>query len=367
MTAESSGPITDVRDDDLKAVTRTLVSQPDLSADKVDRFFGQIQALAEDRARRNWPSEAAETMALFIRTDYTRPAGKDVNDKKPAADMIGTDEPLLGRMFVLDTNASQGWSIALPHSEPGELIEWLTKSQFAGCQAVILYRQTLLLIDRANGASGGMTRKEPIRDTFPSVTKPSLIEALDLFQMREVLTPKGCPEGVWQPSFAHMYYAGPSPETSIQARLKTFLNGWFRGLLRAEVEDSTEIGRIDIRLLTPTGPTGGLSYWGIIELKVVKSFRHSKTGGAPVKVAPIQNARDVAKGIQQAHAFGKNRGCACTVLQIFDMRKDKVADPRTHKEVISVLPSCVPHPEMRLTPIFGSAQDARDAGIIPPP
>lgn len=366
MATESEGPIADVEDEDLKQVTRTLVTQPEVDASDTDRFFGQVQALVEDRARRAWPSEGSDTIAVFIRAQYPREAAAGLAGTKPSADMIGTDEPLLGRIFILDRNASQGWSAPLPHTDPGEIVQWLADS-FGNCQAIILYRQTLLLVDRAKGAAKGATRQEAIRAVLPAASKPSLFDALDLFQ-REVLTPKVCPEGVWKPRHANRYYAGATPETSIQGRLKTFLNGWFRGLLRAEVEDSTEIGRIDIRLLAPGGPTVGLTYWGVVELKVVKSFRHSKRpGGAPVKVRPIDNARNVAEGVKQAHAFGKNRGCSCAVVEVYDMRKDKTADPRNHAEVKAAEALCSPIPDLRLTAIFGSAKDARNAGHIPGP
>ena len=368
MAADTGGQIADVSDADLASVTRTLVGQPDIEADDRERFFGQVQTLVEDRARREWPGEGEAGISIFVRTDYPRQAASALTASKPSADMIGTDEPLMGRVFLLDRNASQGWSADLPTPDPGEIIEWLSRLPFGGSQVILVYRNTLLLIERANGAQQGMTRQEPIRTELPPVTREGLFEALDSFHMSHVLTPQNCPEGLWRKGHAESYHTGPTPEVSLQAQLRTFLTGWFRGQLRIDREIPTEIGRIDIGLLIPpSDPSGGLTYWGVVELKVVKSFRHSKSGGTPVKVGPLVNARDVAKGLQQAYAFRTNRGCACAVLEIYDMRADKAGDPRQHAEVQAVLPTCSPPPEMRLTPLFGSAQQARDAGYFPPP
>lgn len=367
MAAETGGQISDVRDADLASVTRTLVAQPDVEADDRERFFGQVQALVEDRARRGWPSEGDAVVSIFVRTSYPRQAAGALTGPKPSVDMIATDEPLMGRVFLLDRNASQGWSADLPGSDPGEIIEWLSELPFGGSQVILVYRDTLLLIERANGAHQGMTRKEPIRTEPPPVTREGLFEALDNFHMSHVLTPQNCPEGLWRKGYAEAYHTGPTPEVSLQAQLRTFLTGWFRGQLRVDREIPTEIGRIDIGLLIPpSDPSGGLTFWGIVELKVVKSFRYSKTGAGPVRVGPLANARDVAKGVQQAFAFRTNRGCACAVLEIYDMRADKTTDPRQHDEVKAVLPTCSPPPDMRLTPLFGSAQQARDAGFFPP-
>lgn len=367
MPDEVTGQIADVLDADLASVTQTLVSQPDVNADDRDRFFGQVQAIVEDRARREWPGEGGGGISIFVRADYPRQAATALAGTKPSADMIGTDEPLMGRLFLLDRNASQGWSGDLPFTDSGEIIEWLSTMPFGSSQVILVYRSTSLMIERANGAQGGMTRKESIRTELPPVTREGLFEALNHFHMSNVLTPQNCPDGLWRAGHADAYHVGPTPEISLQAQLRTFLTAWFRGQLHVDRETTTEIGRIDIALLVPPPDcSGGLTYWGVVELKVVKSFRHSKNGGAPIKVGPLANARDVAKGILQAHAFRTNRGCTCAVVEVYDMRADKKIDPREHAEVKNVLTTCTPTPDVRLTPLFGSAQQAREAGYFPP-
>jgi len=368
MPAEINGSISDVSDAELASVTNTIVSQPDVDADDRDRFFGQVQALVEGRAQAGWPAESADTIAIFVRADYPREAASALTGTKPSADMQETVEPLMGRVFLLDRNARQGWSANLPSADAGEIIEWLRTLPFGGSQVILAYRTGLMMIERANGAHGEMTRREPIRMQPAAVTQQGLFEALDAFHMNTVLTPRNCASGIWSTGHAENYHAGPTPELSIQGQLKTFLTAWFYRKLRVDPEISTEIGRIDLGLLIPpANPGGGLTYWGVIELKVVKSYRHSTSGQPPAVVTALSNAQDVAKGVQQAHAFRTNRGCSCAVLEVYDMRADKNEDPREHVEVQNVLLSCQPPPDIRLVPLFGSAHQARDAGFIPPP
>jgi hypothetical protein len=366
MPDDSNASVDDISDAELASVTRSIVSQPDPDADDRERFFNEVQALLESRARRNWPGEGSAGISILIRADYPRQAAASLPGAKPSADMIGTDEPLMGRIFLLDRNASQGWSADLPLTDPGEIVEWLSTLPFADSQAIIVYRTTALLIERANGALGGTTRQQRIRDREPEVTLNGLLEALDFFHSANLITPQNCPRGVWKVGHAASYHPGRKPEDSLQSELRTSLNAWFRGRLRVEREITTEIGRIDIGLLIPLDNTNlGLAYWGVVELKVVKSFRHSTRDDRLVRVTPMENAREVAEGIRQAHAFRQNRGCAYAVLEIYDMRADKGTDPREHAEVRATLPMCSPPPEIRLMPMFGSASQAREAGCFP--
>jgi hypothetical protein len=98
MVPEQGGETDDVAEEDLRRVAQTLVFQPDVDASAADRFFGQVQVLSEDRAQRGWPGEGSEALAVFVRTKYPREAAAAVGGASPSADMIGTDEPLLGRI-----------------------------------------------------------------------------------------------------------------------------------------------------------------------------------------------------------------------------------------------------------------------------
>jgi hypothetical protein len=360
MGVDDSGPPVGVDDADLAAVAKELVSTPDVLATRTDRFFSQVRSLVERRAQSDWPNEQAAGISVFIQTPYPRKAAEPLG-AIPTADLVGTSEAILGRLFLMNSDASQGYVLPLPTASPGDLLQWLAKQSFGREPTILVYRETSLIIERADGAEAETSRNVPIRITPVAVTADELLRGLHSFHLEELLTPVVCLAGVWQKGAANKYYVDDDPERTIQLRLRTFLNGWFRGLVRAEREDTTVIGRIDVRLLVPNPQGGGLAYWAIIELKVVKSFHHSATG-SPTTVSEAENAENVAEGIRQAHSFSRDRKCPPGYLEIYDMRRDKSEDICEHSVVQEQLSRLVPEPEINVRSLFGSAGDARRAG-----
>jgi hypothetical protein len=360
--ADDSTAIPGVDDSDLANVTRGLLSVPDLHATKFDRFFGQVQAIVEWRAQSGWAKDRTSNISLFVQTAYPRDAAKSLSCK-PVADLDATQEPILGRLFLLNGDASQGFYADLPTEDPGELLTWLAQQSFSEDPNVILYRDAGMLIERPGGAAGQTSRKEKIRDKPAAATEEQLLEGLDRFHQHELITPTICPKGVWLRGAASKYYVGEDPERSIQAQLRTFLNGWFRRTVRAECEDTTRAGRIDIRLLK--AGEGGLTYWAIVELKVVKSYVHTNDAKQkPSRVSSRQNAEVVAEGLRQAHEFASDRDCPPGYLEIFDLRRDKKEEIMKHEIVVSQLGMLDPKPIANMRQMFGSAGDARKAGLL---
>jgi hypothetical protein len=361
MPADEELPPSSEQRIELASVALTILDAPDLQATESDRFFGQVRAIAERRARAGWPGEMNDaSMAVFVRAAYPRSAAAGLENATPCADLADTLGPILGRVHVLNFDASQGRAAPLVNSNPGEVLEWLAEQTFGSSQIIMLYRETLMLVERSTGADGVATRKESVRLEAADVTQDELIKALDAFHLCEVLTPLMCPSGVWRPAHAQRYHPGQYPEKAIQYQLRGCLAGWWRGHVRAECEDSIGIGRIDVRLLRPDPVDGALAYWCIIELKVVKSYRYVEEG-TPAPVTDLENAQAVAEGVEQASDFARNRR-VFGVLEIYDMRKDKMPDPREHALVVRALSEHKPNPLMRLTPIFGTSHDARHCG-----
>jgi hypothetical protein len=352
-----------VRDADLEKVARGLLSVPDLGASRIERFFGQVQAIVDARAQACWPNEGAANLSLFFQAPYPRFAAKSLNCR-PIADLDATTEPILGRIFLLNGDASQGFCADLPVDDPGEVFAWLQELSFCNEPNIAVYRDTGVMIERAMGVSGPASRKERIRSEAPAATPDQLLDGLDRFHQSELITPHVCPKGVWLGGASSKYYIGDDPERTIQAQLRTFLNGWFRKVLRAECEDSTRAGRIDVRLLKDE-PGEGLAYWAIVELKVVKSYVYiADRARNPRVVSPRQNAEAVAEGVRQAHEFAKERNCLPGYLEIFDLRKDKVEDVLSHDVVDEQVKAVDPAPVINIRPLFGSASDARKAGAL---
>ena len=188
-----------------------------------------------------------------------------------------------------------------------------------------------------------------------------LVEALEFFHIRQ-LTPASCADGIWESGRAAEYVPGRAPEKAVQESLCIVLSSWFRGVVRVEPEDSISIGRIDVRLLKPSMEEKALAYWAIIELKIIRSFTNAPVGQEPSPVGASQNIAGIVKGLKQAWAYRRNREAEEGLVEIFDLRKDKGEDLLNHPDVVATLQNYAPAPRHNVRPIFGSSQDARNAG-----
>ena len=200
-----------------------------------------------------------------------------------------------------------------------------------------------------------------IRNIKPKATVENLVEALKFFHIRQ-LTPASCADGIWESGRAAEYVPGKAPEKAVQKSLCIALSSWFHGDVRVESEDRISIGRIDVRLLKPSMEEKALFYWAIIELKVIKSFTNTSVGHDPNSVSASQNIAGIVEGLKQAWAYCSNREAEEGLLEIFDLRKDKSDNLLNSRKVTDVLQNYSPRPRYNVRPIFGSSQDARNAG-----
>ena len=350
MTDPAAPPIPGVSDDHVAAVAGQTATLPNLHADRPHRFAQGVRALVEKRARQGWPGEGAEDVAIFALVDYPRDAGRSHNGT-PFADPAGQSTPLLGHLFFSTPDATHGQFIPMP-SEPNAILEWLEDHGFGDCPIVAVYRNAKLMVTRLLGVHD-FAQSDSVRDKEPAATLEQLMDALHHYHRCYVVTPGRCPAGLWKPESAHLYIPGPRPERSIQTHLQPVLSSWFQGVVRVETEDTTNIGRLDVRLLTPA-PDGRLAYWTILELKVVKSFTHTSS-----HVSDADNIGAIVKGIEQAAAFRANRIAQHGMLEVYDLRKHKSDDLTTHQPVTATRGSFSPPPDVHVWPVYGSAEDAR--------
>lgn len=357
MQDEGADLIPGVPESEIKSAVQDLLKLPAIPLEDKERFFVAIRSLAESRAQSGWPSENSEDVAVFLLAQYPRKVGEPLG-AKPVTDPIATEDAILGRLFFLNRDASSGRVMPLPTS-PNEILEWLEDQGLQDLPVVIVYRHKKLMVSRSMGSASD-ARREVIRDKPPVGSLDEVLEALVMSHKDLFLTPSVCPPGIWEPERSAQYIPGERPEKAIQRELATVLYSWFHGVLKAEMEDSISVGRIDIRLLRPD-EDGNLSYWVILELKVIKSNHNAKKPKKPTAVTETENAEAIAEGIRQASSFAKNRN-AEPLLEIYDLRKDKSTDLLKHSLVAEQLGKCELKPTCRLWPLYGSASDARDAG-----
>ena len=355
MTADQSGKIVGVEDGELAAVAGLVPALPNLRGARADRFAQAIRMLVEKRAQAGWPKEGVADVAIFVLVDYPRKVGETLGGT-PFADPAAQGTPLLGRLFFSSADATHGQFIPIP-TDAAAIFEWLEDRGLAGCPMVAVYRNAKEMVTRRFGIEES-ARSDAIRDHEPTATLQELMEALRHYHRSRVVTPTGCPDGVWKPDCADKYIPGPRPEKSIQVDLQVALNFWFRGVIWAEGEDNTNIGRIDVRLLKK-GTNGGLAYWIILELKVIKSFTNTAS-----KVGDSTNVDAIVKGVKQAGSYRANRDAEEGMLEVYDLRRDKSEDLRCREEVSETQATYSPAPRIDVWPVYGSAEDARDAREI---
>ncbi len=362
MANEPNDPIPGVDDAELAAAVQSLPSLPTTQADDADRFVREVRAIAEKRAQASWPKEDDSDVAAFVLAPHPREVGQRFNGK-PVLDLLATDSPILGRLFFLSRDASRGRFIEFPTASPGEILDWLVDNGLGNYTLVMVYRSGKSLVARPRGAASD-AESDSIRDTPPQAkaTLKGLLDALKHFHRRKLLTPSVCPEGVWEPKRANEYVPGPAPEKSIQRSLTDALNFWFHDRVRAEMEDKTAIGRIDVRLLTNVKGVGPLSYWAIVERKVVKSYHNAQKKIKATPVSMTENAGAVADGVQQAWAYRNDRVAEEGLLEVYDLRKDKSEDVFSYEKVKSALATCTPPPTCNVRQVFGEAAHARASG-----
>ncbi len=355
MSVEGSGNIPGVTDEELATIASRSPALPNLRVPLADRFSQAIRMLVERRAQDGWPAEGEADVAVFVLVDYPRKVG-EVHGGEPFADPTAQGTPLLGRLFFSSADASHGQFIPIP-TEAAVILEWLEDNGFADCPIVIVYRNAKEMVTRRFGIQDS-ARSDVIRDQEPTATVQELTQALKHYHRSRVVSPMGCPDGVWKPNSAHRYIPGARPEKSIQKDLQIALSFWFRGVLKVDQEENTNIGRIDICLLKNQA-NRGLACWVILELKVIKSFTNTESS-----VRDSTNVEAIAKGVRQAGSFRANRGAEEGRLEIYDLRQDKSEDLSATNDVLDAMATNSPPPVVEVWPVYGSADDARKAGHI---
>ena len=142
---------------------------------------------------------------------------------------------------------------------------------------IVVYRSSLKMATRRSGIEDN-AYYDRIRNIEPKATMDDLVEALEFFHVRQLTPASLCDWNLGKLIGQRSMYLGRAPEKAVQESLCIVLSSWFRGIVRVEPEDSISIGRIDVRLLKPSMEEKALTYWAIIELKIIKSFTNASVG-----------------------------------------------------------------------------------------
>ena len=357
MPAEGSDGIPGVDSQQLAAVAGLLPELPNFRAEAADRFSQAVRALVETRARNAWPNEGDADIAVFVMVDHPRQVG-ETHGAHPFVDPLAKSDPLLGRLYFANSDASRGRAMPIP-TDPDAILEWLADQDLGGCPIVTVYRKSKRMVTRRAGIDD-LKMDDPIRDQKPSATMPELKEALAYFHRERLIVPARCPKGVWAPRRAHRYIPGPHPERSIHYPLEIALDSWFHGVVMIDSEATTTVGRIDLRLLKKAGD-GRFAIWIVMELKIIKSLRNVSDHTDPSPVNEADNVNAIVDGLKQVASYREDCSAEEALLEIYDLRKDKSEDLTKRAKVVTTRNECTPRPRIHVWPLFGTAKDARNA------
>lgn len=360
--SDDNNDIDDIDDGVLAAIVSTVPGLPSTASEDADRFAGEVRRLVENRATKGWPFEQADSQtAVFVMVDYPRLVVERIS-ACTVFDLPDVNMSLFGRIFFLTRDASNGGHIEFPCKD-AEIINWLEDNGFEQAPIVIAHKGTMKMSIRRCGIADDAIH-EVIRDKPPKLTISELQDALDHFHLDRLVSPTQCGPGIWESKRARQYVPVHQAEKAIQSKMGDLLSGWFRGLVRVEAEDSTPVGRIDIRLLSPSDGDAGLHYWAIIELKVAKSFRNAPFGSCAKTVSESTNIDDIVEGVIQADSYRAIRELKDGFLEVFDMRKDKSVNLLKRPAIVTAIDKCGGLVHCKLRPMYGSAREARTAGLL---
>jgi hypothetical protein len=158
--------------------------------------------------------------------------------------------------------------------------------------------------------------------------------------------------GLWTDASRH--WPSDQAEKNIQFALKVALHHALPTAVVRE-EQPQMVGRLDLEVEEPLMEEGKFIRHAILELKVLRSYRST---GTEVRLSQMRKA--VKNGMQQAIAYRQARKARAAALCCFDMR---VKGARKNCFHGVKAPAERQKVELRVWPIYASAEERREAGI----
>ena len=153
------------------------------------------------------------------------------------------------------------------------------------------------------------------------VTQGDVFAAMDHLYHECFVTPSGLPQQVNLWNNTNQHWPRDDAEALIQSHLKAGLALRFP-YCTIRHEQTQQAGRTDLEIEEYTSnDRSSVVYHGILELKVLRSFRRS--GG---KVAPSEVRGAIADGVSQAGSYRDVKGARWSALCCYDMRQHDAGD-----------------------------------------
>ncbi|QIK82331.1 hypothetical protein [Sanguibacter sp. HDW7] len=221
-----------------------------------------------------------------------------------------------GRLWLANEKLTFGHFVEHQHSGL-ELFDWVVDTLGLGSRPAVIFDPTVdggELRYYANGLSDmGEVRAYPL-GAVREVTFRQAREVIDLAHSEHLASPHTQIVPTWKKAPTH--WAASNAEAVIQSVIKVALKSTFV-FCEVDKEGHVKTGRFDLSISYVDPSTRTRTYYGVLELKVLKS---AGSGGAIVAAA--DNLAAVKDGLVQAYSYRNDLSAFWAALCCFDMRKD---------------------------------------------
>lgn len=312
------------------------------------RFLRGVAKVVRKRALGVPPGPSAAP-SVFLFTAVAPPPFKDAAVFRPMLNNGLTD--VEGQLWFVGGTVASGWGAALGTADDAEIWARVIDTGLGDVPAVVY--DPRCSPPELRYYSHGLSDADDCRTTqvtaTAGVTLDRIFEAIDHLHRDQLITPDGQSEAgrLWaDPNTARPI---KEAERTVQMHVRTQLAAWFR-TCTIRPEQHQVSGRLDLEIEeVDATASGGFVRHAVLELKVLRS-KNSKGNDTP----PSATAKWVADGVEQAHAYRKERKALATALCCFDMRAqhdDPFADVAEKAVALKV--------ELRVWPLFSTAKKYR--------
>jgi hypothetical protein len=228
--------------------------------------------------------------------------------------------PVGGRFWFVGPQAASGRAIKLSGWDDDAAIFAKATVELSVGEVPAIVFDTRTQPPSARFYPGGLSdpdRYEPLRLFGGSITVADAVDVVERVYRQSLVTPtvQLTPGKLWATPTKH--WPVSDAEARIQLQLQSGLIGAFPSCV-VRTEQSQATGRLDLEIEEPDPQIeDGFVRHLLLELKVLRSFR--STGAA----VSDKETRDAVKdGVEQAAAYGNERGVRARALFCFDMRRE---------------------------------------------
>jgi hypothetical protein len=281
------------------------------------RFLVNVVRVIRTRLR-----QVGDTQTMIPAIFFLLPAGPTLSTPRALKSEPMLDNgvtPVEGHFWFVNPLARTGRGLPMPDwTDDAAVFKTATDELAVGCiPAVVL--ETRTTPPSARFYPGGLAEPDvcqPLLLSAQSITVDDAIAVIDRVHRQSLVTPNvqlGATGKLWAKQTHHWPKA--DAETRIQVQLRTGLIGAFPScIVRAEQGQAT--GRLDLEIEESTpGDTSMFVRHLLLELKVLRSF-----GSTGIRVTDKEITVWIKEGVEQAAAYGNERGVRAQALFCFDMR-----------------------------------------------